>query len=60
MILPPFAATTVMMEEGKTIWILDKSKYLHIYKDKNSRRFMRLFIETSMFSVFYLNYFQWK
>lgn len=60
MVLPPYEATTMMVEEDKTIWILEKSKYLHLYKDLNSRQFMRLFIETSMFSVFYLHYFQWK
>lgn len=60
MILPPFAATTLMVEENKTIWILEKSKYLRQYTDPWSYQFMQRFIETSMFSVFYLNFFNWK
>ena len=60
MIISPYSSTTMMTEDEKTIWILAKSKYLNLYKDKNSRHFMKLFIETSMFSVFYLDYFQWK
>lgn len=60
MILPPYSATTLMVEENKTIWILEKSKYLRQYENPWSVQFMQLFIETSMFSVFYLNYFHWK
>lgn len=60
MVLPPYAATTIMVEKEERIWILDKTEYLSQYTDFNSRRFMRKFIETSMFSVFYVNCFNWR
>lgn len=60
MVLPPYAATTIMVEKEERIWILDKTEYLFQYTDFNSRRFMRKFIETSMFSVFYVNCFNWR
>ena len=49
-----------MVEKEERIWILDKTEYLSQYTDFNSRRFMRKFIETSMFSVFYVNCFNWR
>lgn len=49
MVIPPYSSTIVMEEKEERIWILDKTKYLHLYKDRNSYLFMRLFIDKSMF-----------
>lgn len=60
MVIPPYSSTIVMEEKEERIWILDKTKYLHLYKDRNSYLFMRLFIDKSMFYLFYLDYFSWN
>ena len=60
MILPPYAATTIMKEKDEQIWILDKKVYLRQYSDVNSRLFMQQFIETSMFSTFYVSFYNWS
>ena len=60
MVIPPYSSTIVMEEKEERIWILDKTKYLHLYKDRNSYLFMRLFIDKSMFYLYYLDYFSWN
>lgn len=52
MILPYLHCSTRIVERDEQILILNKTEYLKQYSDVNSRRFMRLFIETSMFSVY--------
>lgn len=60
MVIPPYSSTIVMEEKEERIWILDKTKYLHLYKDRNSYLFMRLFIDKSMFYLYYLDSFSWN
>ena len=52
MVLPSIPCSTRIVERNEQILILNKTEYLKQYSDLNSRRFMRLFIETSMFSVY--------
>lgn len=60
MVIPPYSSTIVMEEKEERIWILDKTKYLHLYEDRNSYLFMRLFVDKSMFYLYYLDYFSWN
>lgn len=60
MVIPPYSSTIVIEEKGERIWILDKAHYLRLYQDKNSNLFMRLFIDKSMFYLFFLDCFSWN
>ena len=60
MILPRYTATTILKEKDEQIWILDKTVYLRQYSHVNSRLFMQQFIETSMFSAYYVNFYNWS
>lgn len=51
---PALQFCTRIVEGDQTLFILNKQEYLKTYEDGNSLLFMTQFIETSMFSVYFV------
>ena len=51
---PSLQFCTRIVEGDQTLFILNKQEYLKTYADGNSLLFMTQFIETSMFSVYFV------